>query len=94
MEKNHNNPGILKLIQYCPRRKNKEEYCKRSKIRNMNVTPNTSNINTDITKADIAEFHTYQTDDNRISAQVQMSCMGIKIGVNAVTTNNDVSVTG
>ena len=51
-------------------------------------------MNTDITQADIAEFHTSQPDDNSISAQVQMSRMGMKIGVNAVTTNNDVSVTG
>ena len=60
----------------------------------MNGTRNTSNINTDITQEDIAEFYTYQPNDNSISSQVQNSHMGMKIGVNAVTTKNYVSATG
>ena len=60
----------------------------------MNGTRNTSNINTDITQEDIAEFYTYQPNDNSISSQVQNSHMGMKIGVNTVTTKNDISVTG
>ena len=60
----------------------------------MNGTRNTSIINTDITHTTITAFHTSQTDDNRILAQIQIKRMGSKIGVNSVATNNDVSVTG
>ena len=60
----------------------------------MNGTRNTSNMSTDITQADIAEFRTSQPDDVSIFDQVQISHMVIKIRMNAVTTNNDVSVTG
>ena len=61
---------------------------------NSNVTHNTSNMNTDITHEVISELHTSQPDDNSITDQVQMSRIGSKIWVNAVTTNNNVSVIG
>ena len=94
MEKNHNNPGVLKMIQDCPRRKKKAEDRKRRKGANSNVTRNTSSMNTDITQEAITAFHTSKPDKNSITTQVQMPRMGRQRGVNAVATKNGVSVTG
>ena len=49
-------------------------------------------MNTDTTQAAIAELYTSQTDDNIITAQVQIPRMVRQRGVNSVATNNDVSV--
>ena len=59
----------------------------------MNGTYNTSNMYTDITRADITSIHTSQTNDNSITIQVQMPHMVRQIRFNTVATNNDVSVT-
>ena len=82
------------MIQDCTRCKKKAGDCKRRKGGNRNGTRNISNTNTNITQADIAEFHTSQPDDDRITDQVQIPRMGRKRLFNAVATNNDVSVTG
>ena len=60
----------------------------------MNGTRYTSNMNTEITEAPIPALYSPQTDDNSISAQVQMPHMGRQILVNSGYTNNDVSVKG
>ena len=93
MEKNQNNPGVLKMIQECPRRKKKAEDRKRRKGANSNVTCNTSSMNTDITQEAIVAFHTSHPQENNITAQVQMTRIKRQRGVNAVSTNNYVSVT-
>ena len=81
------------MIHDCPRRNQKAEDSNRSKIGNMNGTYNTSNMYTDITRADITSIHTSQTNDNSITIQVQMPHMVRQIRFNTVATNNDVSVT-
>ena len=88
-----NNPGVLKLIQGFPRHKKKSDYHNRGKFKNRNRTHYTSNTNTDITQTAINYFHTSRPNYNSIPTQVQIPCMGRKIGVNAVVTNNDVLVT-
>ena len=88
-----NNTGVLKMIQDCPRCKKREEDRKRRKVGNRDGTINTPNINTDITQSAIVAFHASQSVDNIIPGQVQIPHMGRKIGVNALSTNNDVSVT-
>ena len=94
MEKNKNKHSVLKIIQDCPRLKKKADDRKRRKGGNRKRTRNTSNINTNITQASIAGFHTSHTNDNSIPVQVQMIHMGRQIVVNAVSTNNYVSVNG
>ena len=51
-------------------------------------------MNTNITQVDIAEFRTSQSDDNIITAQVQIPAMGKLIGVNESANKNYISVTG
>ena len=89
-----NNPGVLKIIHYCPKRNNKADNCTRREGGNRNITRNTLNINTKITQAAIAVFHTSHTNDNIITVQVQMPHIVRQIVVNAFVTNNYVSVTG
>ena len=71
-EKSENNPGVIKMIQYCQKRKNEENNFRRRKGGNSNGTCNTSSMSTKITQTDIAEFHTSQPDENSIPVQVQM----------------------
>ena len=82
------------MILAFPRQNIKAEDHKWSKRRNINVTHNTSNMNTDITQADVAAFHTYHTKNNSIPTQAQIPCMRRQIGGNPVSANNDVSVNG
>ena len=73
-----NNPGVLKMTQYCSRRKDKAEYLKRRKGGKWNGNLNDSNMDTEISHTDITALHTSQTDDNSIPSQVQMLRMGRK----------------
>ena len=90
--KNRNIPGVLKIIQNCPKCKKEAADQKRRKCGNINITHNISSTNYGITQTAIAEFHTSQVGENSIPVQVQIPRMRRQRGFNAVSTNNNVSV--
>ena len=82
MEKKQKNPGVLKMIQDCPKYKKKAQDINMRKGLNRNVTHNNPNKNYNIKQVAITEFHSYQPDDNIIPAQVQIPRMVRQVGVN------------